>query len=75
VDNSTTNKSVAILKACIRIMNTQCVKIPIPANVKNFLKHYDVAMCCPRQPRRRTCCIPYMEWPMIMLKNKYVVSE
>jgi hypothetical protein len=39
VDNLITNVSVAILKASKRILNTQCVKISVLANVKTF-KHF-----------------------------------
>jgi len=36
VDNLITNKSVTILEASRRIVNTQCVKISLLPNVKNF---------------------------------------
>jgi hypothetical protein len=38
VDDLITNKSLAILEASRRIMNTHCVKISVLANMKNFLK-------------------------------------
>jgi hypothetical protein len=38
VDNLITNKSVAILEASRRILNTQCVNVYVLANVKNSLK-------------------------------------
>jgi len=36
MDNLITNRSVAIYKASKRILNTQCVKISLLPNVKNF---------------------------------------
>jgi len=36
VDNLITHKSVAILEASRRILNTQCVRTYVLANVKNF---------------------------------------
>jgi hypothetical protein len=36
VDTFSTNKSVTILEASRRILNTQCDKISVFANVKNF---------------------------------------
>jgi hypothetical protein len=38
VDNLITNKSLTILEAS-RILNTQCVRTYVLANVKNFEKH------------------------------------
>jgi hypothetical protein len=36
VDNLITNKCVAIFEASKRVLNTQCVKISVLANVKTF---------------------------------------
>jgi hypothetical protein len=41
MNNLIANKSVAILDAPRRNLNTQCVKISLLPNVKSFQKHYD----------------------------------
>jgi hypothetical protein len=45
MDNLITNKPVAISEASRRIMNTQCVKIPVLANLKIFKNIMTLRYC------------------------------
>jgi hypothetical protein len=62
INNLITNKPVALLEASRRILNTQCVKISVLANVKIFYKHHDFAVLySTTRPTKSTWWVPFME--------------